>query len=309
MCFSLLRYRRIIGGLSAGLLVLLSGCSAVQFTYGQGTTLAYWWLDRYADFTPEQAPRVKAALADWFAWHRRSQLGGYADELTRLQQLVRADVTPQQLCAVYAGWQYRLTLALDQAVPATAQLALTLGPAQLAHIQQRQATQLEEAAADYMQPDAEQRLAAAVTRQTERWERLYGRLDAPQRQVLRDVLAEAPTDPQRWLAQRRQQHQAFNGLLRSWLAQPPAPAAAEAALRSLLRASAEPADPERLAERQRSIQAGCGLAARLHNSTTPAQRSAAAAQFASWAADLRALAGTAVGAASSARAVSGAAPG
>ena len=36
----------------------------------------------------------------------------------------------------------------------------------------------------------------------------------------------------------------------------------------------------------------CSFAARVHNSTTPAQRQAAAAKFKGWEADLRALAGS-----------------
>ena len=63
------------------LMPLLAGCSGLRLTYGQGPLLAYWWLDRQVDFSTEQAPRVREALTDWFAWHRSTQLPDYAQGL------------------------------------------------------------------------------------------------------------------------------------------------------------------------------------------------------------------------------------
>jgi len=80
------------------LLPWMLGCSALRLSYGQGPTLAYWWLDGYADFSTEQAPRVRQALADWFAWHRATQLPEYAQALAALQGLAADKVTPAQVC-------------------------------------------------------------------------------------------------------------------------------------------------------------------------------------------------------------------
>jgi hypothetical protein len=68
----------IIAALSAAL-VLVSGCSAIGLVYKQADTLAFRWLDRYADFDDAQSLRVREAIAAWFSWHRRTQLPDYAE--------------------------------------------------------------------------------------------------------------------------------------------------------------------------------------------------------------------------------------
>ncbi|MFM8901356.1 MAG: hypothetical protein ACKOF9_15630 [Burkholderiales bacterium] len=53
--------RWIIGALCC-LPVLLAACSAARLGYGQGPTLAYWWLDGYVDFNEAQSLRVREDL-------------------------------------------------------------------------------------------------------------------------------------------------------------------------------------------------------------------------------------------------------
>ena len=108
---------RIGAWIIATALLLLSGCSALRFTYNQGPVLAYWWLDGYMDFTDEQSPQVKQALADWFAWHRQTQLPEYATWLASVRALAHEKVSAAQMCAVSDGARRRLETAYAQAVP------------------------------------------------------------------------------------------------------------------------------------------------------------------------------------------------
>ena len=82
----------IIAALAA-VLVLVSGCSAIGLVYKQADTLAFRWLDRYADFDDAQSLRVRESIAAWFSWHRRTQLPDYADLLTGVEADVLADTT------------------------------------------------------------------------------------------------------------------------------------------------------------------------------------------------------------------------
>ena len=102
------------------LLPLLGGCSAVRLSYSQGPLLAYWWLDSQMDFTAEQAPQVRSALADWFAWHRSTQLPDYAQALGELAAAAGGTVTPGQVCQQIEAWQRRAERAVDRALPAAA---------------------------------------------------------------------------------------------------------------------------------------------------------------------------------------------
>lgn len=280
---------RIIGGLACAFLALLGGCSALQFTYQQLPWLAYRWLDRYADFTPEQAPRVKAAIADWLAWQRRQQLPQIAEALDRVPPLLAQDqLAPAQVCREVEAWQRLLGDALAQGVPAAAALARTFSAEQLARVQREQARSLSEARDDHLQPTAEARLDGRVQRALSSFERVYGRLDTAQRQALRDDLARLPFDAERWLAQRQQRQQRLLAVWRGWLAEGADQARVEAGLRGLLDEGqrALTADPEA----QRQQRANCALVAQVHQRSTVAQRKRAADTLKGWAADLRQLA-------------------
>ena len=106
----------IIGGWLLALL-LLGGCSAVRIGYNQAPTLAWWWLDSYMDFDAEQAPRVKGALEQWFAWQRRTQLADYAELLAAAQTQVMQPATPQQICRWSDELRTRAATALAHGVP------------------------------------------------------------------------------------------------------------------------------------------------------------------------------------------------
>ena len=198
------------------LLPLLAACSALQLSYNQGPTLAYWWLDGYVDFNAEQSPRVKTALEDWFAWHRASQLPDYAQALAAAQTLVVDKITPAQVCSTVNAWQQRLDRAYEQALPAFAEQVRTLSPEQIRHLERQQAKKHQEAVAEYLQPTLAERQKLNFERSLDRAESLYGKLDEAQRRLLAAELAASPFDPERWLTERRQRQLDIVRNLRLW---------------------------------------------------------------------------------------------
>ncbi len=265
------------------------GCSAVRLGYGQGPTLAYWWLDGYADFTAEQAPRVKAALADWFTWHRASELPEYAQALAALQAQAVDNVTAAHVCAIYEGWQRRAERAFDQAVPAIAELVVTLSPAQIAHLERQQARKHDDLRSEYLQADPAARRKAALERTLERAESIYGTLTEAQRSQLAADLAVSPFDAERWLGERRQRQIDSVRLLRQWQAERADAATVQAGLRRLALEAGRSPRPEYRAYAQRLNENNCALMARLHNGSSAAQRQRAVAKLKGWEEDLRAL--------------------
>ena len=274
-------------------LLLLSGCSALRLTYGQGPLLAYWWMDRYLDFNSEQAPLARNALAEWFAWHRRTQLPDYADWLRELQPVAAANVTPETVCRVAEAAQRRIEAAYEQAVPAMAPIVRTLTPAQIDHLERRYARNNKEAERDFLQPDLQDRAEASLKRTVERAEQVYGTLDESQRQLVSAGLAASPFDPQRWLAERRARQQDILRTLRQLLATQADTATVQAALRGFAANAARSPRAEYRAYRAQLEQANCALAAQLHNALRPAQRQHAVAKLKGWEEDLRALAAAA----------------
>jgi len=272
------------------LAAVLSACSAVRLTYDQGPLLAYWWLDNYADFSADQAPRVKRALADWFSWHRATQLSDYAQGLAGLRAMAANPITPAQACEVADSWQRRAEKAFAQAVPAVAEQLRNLTAEQVAHIERRQLEQQEEWAAEYRQPDPAERQKAALGRTTDRAESLYGPLDDAQRRLLAAGLAVSPFNPALSQAERRQRQADLLGQLRQWQQDKPDAATAQQAVRQLAADTTRSPRPVYAAYAVRVKQANCALAAQLHNSSTATQRQHAIDKFKGWEADLRALA-------------------
>jgi len=273
----------------ATLLLALSGCSALRFTYNQAPLLAYWWLDGYVDFSGDQTPRVRAALDDYLAWHRGSQLPDYVQLLQRLQPLAADRVSPAQVCAVADDLQRKLEVAYEQAVPAMADILRSFSPAQLDHLEKRYARDNQETQRDYLQADPAERAEAALKRTVERAESVYGPLDEPQRALLAAGLEASPFDARIWLAERRARQHDILRTLRQLLAERADAAAWQAALRAFSAQTTQSPRADYRAYRQRLFEANCALSAQLHNNLRPAQRHNAVDKLKGWADDARAL--------------------
>lgn len=271
------------------LLPMIVGCSTVRLSYNQGPLLAYWWLDGYADFDGEQAPKAKAALAQWFAWHRASQLPDYADALAKLQGQLADNVTPGQVCGQLQAWQRRIERAFDQAVPAAADLLSSLSPEQIRHIERQQTKKLAEAESDFLQDDPAERHKALLKRNIDRAETLYGKLNAAQRELLDQAASQSPFKPERWLAERRLRQQHILRQLRHWQADHSDTATVQAGLRQLGAAALVSPRPAYQAYADSVTQANCALSAAVHNAGDSAQRQRAVAKLKGWEDDLRAL--------------------
>ena len=288
-----LNLRRIIG--LALVLLALAGCSMVRLAYDQAPSLVYWWIDGYVDVSAEQAPRVREAIDRWFAWHRRAELPEYAALLARAQREVSEPMTPAAMCAWATEAERRIDGALEEAVPAAAELLLGLTPEQVQNIERRMAKANRELRADYLQADAAERQRALLDRAVARFETLYGRLEANQRKRLAALLAGSTFDPERWIAERELRQRdilralatvsvAARGADRAVAAQQ-----AQAAARTLTERSTRSPRPGYRAYQQRLVQDNCALAATMHNAMTPAQRQAARAKLKGWEDDMRAL--------------------
>ena len=270
--------------------MLLPGCSALRLGYGQLPTLAYWWLDGYVGFDAAQGRRVRDELRRWTDWHRSTQLQVYAAHLARVRAQAAGPVTGPQLCRLSEATRDLLDPAVERMLPAAAAIAATLGPAQIDSIDARYRRRTDEMREDMLQRDPLERRKAAAQRAVERFESFYGRLADEQRRLVEDGLGASPFDAPAWFAQREQRHREMLETMRA-IAREALPAEqAQERLRRVVRRydGRSPVGPP---EQAAAIAAhNCELAARVHNSASPAQRRHLADKLASWEADLRALA-------------------
>lgn len=275
------------------LLALLSGCSTLRFAYGNGSQLAWWWLDGYVDFSSDESPRARLAVDRFFAWHRATQLPGYATLLSGAAVDVLEPATPAIACRWQQHVRDELEPALEHALQMAADLVPGLGEAQFRHIEQRFAKGNAEMRRDYLQPDPADRSETAVRRTVARVEQLYGRIGDAQRQVIAAGVAESPFDPEAWLAERERWQRDTLRTLQRVVAEHADHDQIVAALRVLIDRAERSPDPEYRTYQARLADYNCGFAARIHNATTAEQREAARERIKGWADDLRTLAGDA----------------
>lgn len=271
-------------------LSLLAGCGALRLAYGNGPTLAWWWLDGYMDFSREQSPPVREAIGRWFDWHRGTQLPELAALLAAAQAEVAQPTTPEAACRWFERARDQFDPAIDRALQEAAAVLPLLTEVQFRHLEQRYAKGNDELRRDFLQPDAAERRRVSARRAVERFERIYGRLDAVQRALVAESVAASPFDPELWIAERQRRQQDVLQVLRRLAAERADADARLAALRALSERTERSPDPAYRAYQQRLAAYNCGFAARLHNATTPAQRERARSTLKGWEDDLRALA-------------------
>ena len=277
------------------MLLLHTGCSALRLGYGQAPDLAYWWLDARADLDDVQTPRLRAQLADFFAWHRQTQLPDYAALLERWQADVAADTTPERACAVWGEVRKRIDSAVERALPGAAELALSLSPAQLRHMERHNAESNQKFRDDFLQSDPAKRLREAVKRTVERIESAYGALDDTQTALVTQWVARSPYDPEAAFTERERRQQDLLATLRRLTAERADKAQAVAALRAYLERSQRSPREKHRAYADALLQYNCSFSAAVHNATSAEQRQAAAQRLKGWEGDFRALVAAANG--------------
>lgn len=270
-------------------LLVAAGCSALRVAYSNGPTLAWWQLDGWVDADRNQAPAVRAAIDRWFAWHRGTQLAPTAALLAEARAQLAQPLSGEAVCRFNDRLQALAQPAVARALEEAADLVPLLTEANFKAMEAKAAAELAEDREEFLQSNPAERRTQALERARKRFERLYGKLAEPQLAVLRDGLAELPLDPERWLADRERRQRETVATLRRLQAEKAPREQRLAALRALADAASGAADPERRARQQRLAEANCALAARLHNSTTTAQRERARANLQGWETDLRAV--------------------
>lgn len=277
--------RRAIAALLG--VTLLAGCSTLRLGYSQGSTLAYWWLDRYVDFDASQTPAVRQALERWFDWHRQTQLGEDVRLLEQAAREIELDGGSTQACHWLRTAQKRRDLYAQQALPAVAELVSQLSPQQLQHLRHRFAEQDEDWREQNLQPDPAERRAAALEKVVDRAQMLYGRLDAGQKRFLAERLRSSPWDPERWLLERQRRAGDTVDTFRLLQGTEMTPLQQREVLNQWLLRATRPVDPQTQAHLDELSTAQCSLAADLHNRTSTEQRRHAQGVLRGWAQDLR----------------------
>jgi hypothetical protein len=273
----------------AALAACLGGCSAIKLGYNNLDDISYWWLDSYIDFSDDQTARVREDLDRLHLWHRAEELPQLAAMLRAMEQLAPAEISPAQACAFIPQARERLNAVAERAEPAVVALALSLAPEQITYLEH----QFEKKNAKYRKEWVELSPSALAKKRfdqyLDRGQMIYGRLDEPQRAVLRAQLAQSIFDPGRLLAERQRRQQDGVRTLRKLAGQPVSVGEARALMRGLFERLQQSPDTAYRNYQQALFDEACRSLSALHASTTPEQRAAAARRLRAYQRDLQEL--------------------
>ena len=272
-------------------LALLPGCNAIKLVYNAAPSASYSWLNGYLDFDGAQAAQLREDLDHLQRWHRSTQLPEYARLLERAQVLVGSErVAPAQACTLLEDARREIGNITVHAETGAATLVRSLTPEQLQHLEAKYAKSNEEFRKEWLDASPQEVREKRFDKTLERAERVYGRLDAPQRALIRQQIDASSFDPKMQQAERLRRQQDTVQVLRSLAASKATPQQAAQALRGLFDRYRESPDPALRAYGQRQIDEGCQGFALAHNAATPAQREKAVQRLKAYEKDVRDLA-------------------
>jgi hypothetical protein len=268
--------------------VVAAGCSSVRLGYNNADTLLYYTLDKYLDLNPAQEKLARDSIKGLLAWHRATQLQGYAQLIDAAGRRVEGHIAPDDVLALNLEMNRRLVAIGERAASDLAALALTL-----------QASQLERAAKKFADDDARARREVAdgdasvehrVERSIERADDWFGSVTRQQEALIRAAVAQRPDSEDWWLREREQRRSDLLKLLQRIHAEQPKLDEAAQWLHEYFTFLTDPRDPERRARMNEYRRGNAELIAALVNVASTQQKAVLIKKLHGYSEDFAALA-------------------
>lgn len=268
--------------------LLLGACSTTRLAYNQAPNLLYWWLDGFVDFQGTQSTQARQDIDQFLAWHRSTELPGYARQLQQWQALAGQDISPAQVCAQFEAVRAAVQRTSERGLEPLTRLAQQLSREQVAHVQRKHDKSNEEFEEEYLEGSAEERLERRLDKAVSRSESLYGRLSPAQRALVQKGLQQSPWDPQKTQQERLRRQTDLLQTIQTLQNQ--ANGNPLEVSRGYLNRMLQTPTAGYNANSHALVQHGCAQFALLHNTTTAEQRANAVRVLKGYEDDMRALA-------------------
>ena len=206
--------RRTFALFAIALLALAAGCSTIRFTYNQGDTLLYWWLDSYVDLEGTQADVAKRDINNLFQWHRQTPLKANAALRGTFQRPLGGTPTQSDLLNGYRELRVRGERLALHAVPEMTTLAMSITPEQIRNIESKFNKKNEEYRRKFIAGDTEKRQKARYKKSMEQFELWFGNFNSDQETVMRRASDARPLDAHIWLEERQWRQRRVLAMLR-----------------------------------------------------------------------------------------------
>ena len=196
------------------LMLTVAACSSVRFTYNNGDTLLYYWLNAYVDIDTDQSDWVKKDIDNLFQWHRATQLKDYVQLLQKGQRQLAGNLTQADLLADYREIRTRSEKLANKAVPDLAELAISLKPDQINTLARKFESNNDKYRKKFLRGDTEERNKVRFKKAMEQFDLWFGDFSRDQEAVLRKASDARPLDNEVWLDERMRRQQMILSLLR-----------------------------------------------------------------------------------------------
>ena len=267
------------------LALVLPGCSAIKLGYNNTPEISYWWLDGYFDFNSTQSTQLRKDLNNIQTWHRQNELPTIVKTLDKIQRITAGNVTPEQVCELYADIRPRFQALIDQTEPVMVSMAPTLKPEQIAHLSSQLTKRSEKWREEWLEGSVSERRDRRVKQWVDRTEMLYGRLEEPQLALLKNTVANSSFDAASSYRESQRRHQDALQTFKKIQLEKADGAKVRSDIRGLLERSMASPDAAYRAQMDKLTQENCKALATLHNSTTAAQRQKAKSVLEGYGAD------------------------
>jgi len=279
------RLRRV---LALAVVVVVTACSSVRIGYNNADTLLYYTLDKYLDLTAAQQELARDRIKGLLAWHRATQLQGYAEFIDAAGRQVEGQIATDDVLALNLEMNRRLVAIGEHAAPDLAALALTLQPAQLVKLAKKFAD--DDAKAWREVADGDASVENRVERGIDRAEDWFGSVTRQQETLIRAAVAQRPDSEHWWLREREQRRADLLKLLERIHAAQPQVGEAAQWLREYFAYLTDPQDPERRARMNEYRRGNAELLAALVNVASAEQRAVLIKKLHGYSEDFAALA-------------------
>ena len=170
-------------------------CSVVKTAYNNAPALIAWRLDDYFDFSAAQKAKLKPALQELHAWHRKNELPRYVSLLDEIHVDLSHDMSAQTACQRIASIKSNIQPLQTQITPIIVDVAATLSDKQLQHFEKKLEKRNQEWKEEWWQETIAEQREVRLEKSQDFAEKVYGDLNEKQITLLKQAIARSDIDP------------------------------------------------------------------------------------------------------------------
>jgi hypothetical protein len=164
-------------------------CSLVKTAYNNAPVLIAWRLDDYFNFNEAQKAKLKPALQELHAWHRKNELPRYVALLNEINDDLSHEVNAETVCQRLEAIKANAQALQTRFIPIIVELGPTLSDKQLQHLQKKLEKRNQEWKEEWWQETTEEQQEARLDKSKDFAEKVYGDINEKQINILKQSIA------------------------------------------------------------------------------------------------------------------------